>query len=44
MNWWSWYLEANRQEHVTPHELANQTGANVTRIKTKPGTGAERMN
>jgi integrase len=23
MNWWSEYLEANRDEHVTPHEFAN---------------------
>ena len=35
MNWWSRYLEANRQEHVTPHEFANQTGTNVTRLKAK---------
>lgn len=44
MNWWSRYLEANRQEHVTPHEFANQIGDNVTRIKAKPGIGAERRN
>jgi integrase len=37
MNWWSRYLETNRQEHVTPHEFANQTGANVTRLKAKRG-------
>ncbi|MBD8091601.1 integrase arm-type DNA-binding domain-containing protein [Pseudomonas fluorescens] len=37
MNWWSRYLEANRQEHVTPHEFANQTGTNVTRLKAKRG-------
>ena len=37
MNWWSRYLEANRQEHVTPHEFANRTGANVTRLKAKRG-------
>lgn len=37
MNWWSRYLEANRQEHVTPHEFANQTGPNVTRLKAKRG-------
>lgn len=37
MNWWSRYLEANRQEHLTPHEFANQTGANVTRLKAKRG-------
>jgi len=35
MNRWSRYLEANRQEHVTPHEFANQTGTNVTRLKAK---------
>jgi integrase len=23
MQWWSNYLEANRVEHVTPHEYAN---------------------
>lgn len=44
MNWWSRYLEANRQEHVTPHEFANQIGVNVTRMKAKSGTGAERKN
>ena len=37
MSWWSRYLEANQQEHVTPHEFANQTGANVTRLKSKRG-------
>ncbi|ROM99449.1 MULTISPECIES: tyrosine-type recombinase/integrase [Pseudomonas] len=37
MNWWSRYLEANRQEHVTPHEFANQTGTTVTRLKAKRG-------
>jgi integrase len=37
MNWWSRYLEANREEHVTPHEFANQTGTNVTRLKVKRG-------
>ncbi|KJK09430.1 UNVERIFIED_ORG: integrase [Pseudomonas fluorescens] len=35
MNWWSRYLEVNRQEHVTPHEFANRAGANVTRLKAK---------
>lgn len=39
MNWWSRYLEANRQEHVTPHEFANQTGTNVTRLKAKSRLG-----
>lgn len=37
MNWWSRYLETNLQKHVTPHEFANQTGANVTRLKAKRG-------
>jgi len=37
MNWWSRYLEANRQKHVTSHESANQTGASVTRLKAKRG-------
>lgn len=37
MNWWSRYLETNRQEHVTPHEFANQIGPNVTRLKAKRG-------
>ena len=37
MNWWSRYLEANQQKHVSPREFANQTGANVTRLKAKRG-------
>ena len=37
MNWWSRYLEVNQQEHVTPHEFANQAGANVTRLRIKRG-------
>ena len=37
MNWWSRYLETNRKEHVTPHEFANQTGTNVTRLKATRG-------
>ncbi|MCO7035890.1 integrase arm-type DNA-binding domain-containing protein [Pseudomonas carnis] len=36
MNWWSRYLEANRQEHHTPHEFANHIGKNVTRLRHKP--------
>lgn len=35
MDWWSRYLEANRQQHVTPHEFANLTGSNVTRLRGK---------
>ncbi len=37
MNWWSRYLEANQQKHVSPREFANQTGGNVTRLKAKRG-------
>ncbi|RDS89211.1 tyrosine-type recombinase/integrase [Pseudomonas fluorescens] len=44
MNWWSRYLDANRQEHVTPHEFANQSGVNVTRMTAKLGSGVERKN
>lgn len=25
MTWWSRFLEANREDHVTPHEFAKQT-------------------
>ncbi|SDI35684.1 Integrase [Pseudomonas flavescens] len=32
MTWWSRFLEANREDHVTPHEFAKQSGENVTRI------------
>ncbi|WP_437880105.1 tyrosine-type recombinase/integrase [Pseudomonas sp. LRF_L74] len=35
MNWWSRYLDVNRQEHVSPHEFANRLGENVTRLKVK---------
>ena len=35
MNWWSRYLEANQQKHVSPREFANQTGTNVMRLKAK---------
>lgn len=34
MTWWSRFLEANREDHVTPHEFAKQTGENVTRIRS----------
>ena len=34
MTWWSRFLEANREDHVTPHEFAKQIGENVT-IKTQ---------
>ena len=42
MNWWSRYLDANRQEHATPHEFANQSRVNVTRMKAKFGSGVEK--
>ncbi|WP_249678338.1 tyrosine-type recombinase/integrase [Pseudomonas abieticivorans] len=34
MTWWSRFLEANREDHVTPHEFAKQAGENVTRIRS----------
>ncbi|EIK96788.1 integrase family protein [Pseudomonas sp. M47T1] len=34
MTWWSRFLEANRGDHVTPHEFAKQAGENVTRIRS----------
>lgn len=34
MTWWSRFLEANREEHLTPHEFAKQSGENVTRIRS----------
>lgn len=37
MSWWSRYLEANRQEHISPHEFANQTGANVSSLRARRG-------
>ncbi|MES2818716.1 MAG: integrase arm-type DNA-binding domain-containing protein [Pseudomonadota bacterium] len=37
MNWWSRYLEANRHEHISPHEFANQAASNVVRLKHRHG-------
>lgn len=37
MSWWSRYLEANRQEHISPHEFASQTGANVSSLRARRG-------
>ncbi|MEX6663653.1 tyrosine-type recombinase/integrase [Pseudomonas sp. W2-17] len=34
MTWWSRFLEANRADHVTPHEFAKQSGENVTHIRS----------
>lgn len=38
MTWWSRFLEANREDHVTPHEFARQTGENVTRLRSAKKT------
>lgn len=38
MTWWSRFLEANREEHVTPHEFANQSGENVRRLRSAKRT------
>ncbi len=37
MSWWSRYLEANRQEHTSPHEFTSQTGANVSSLRARRG-------
>ena len=34
MIWWSRFLDANREDHLTPHEFAKQSGENVTRIRS----------
>ena len=36
--WWSRFLEANREDHVTPHEFARQTGKNVRRLRSAKRT------
>ena len=36
MTWWSRFLGANREDHVTPHEFAKQTGENVTSKTQNP--------
>jgi integrase len=38
MTWWSRFLEANREDHMTPHEFATQTGENVTRLRSAKKT------
>ncbi len=38
MTWWSRFLEANREDHVTLHEFAKQTGENVTRLRSAKRT------
>lgn len=38
MSWWSRFLEANREDHMTPHEFAKQTGENVTRLRSAKRT------
>ncbi len=37
MTWWSRFLEANREDHVTPHEFAKQKGENITRLCSAKG-------
>ncbi|SEQ69867.1 hypothetical protein SAMN05216230_103473 [Pseudomonas soli] len=34
MTWWSRFLKANRDNHVTPQEFAKQAGKNVTRLRS----------
>ena len=36
MTWWSRFLGANREDHVTPHEFAKQIGENVTSKTQNP--------
>ncbi len=38
MTWWSRFLEANREDHVTPLEFSKQTGENVTRLRSAKRT------
>jgi len=38
MTWGSRFLEANREDHVTPHEFAKHTGENVTRLRSAKRT------
>lgn len=38
MTWWSRFLDANREGHMTPHELAKQTGEDVTRLRSAKRT------
>jgi integrase len=38
MTCWNRPLEANREDHVTPHEFAKQAGGNVTRIRSAKRT------
>jgi hypothetical protein len=33
MTWWCWFLKVNREDHVTLHEFAKQTCANVMRLR-----------
>lgn len=34
MTWWSRFLDANREDHVTLHEFAKQMGENVTCLRS----------
>ncbi len=33
MQWWADYLDANRQQHVTPYDYAHQKDEKVVEIK-----------
>ncbi len=35
---WCRFLDANREDHVTPHEFAKQTGENITRLRSAKRT------
>lgn len=36
--WWSRFLEVNREDHVTPHEFAMQTGENIVCFRSAKRT------
>ncbi|VVP74883.1 hypothetical protein PS934_00126 [Pseudomonas fluorescens] len=38
MTWWADYLDANREEHITPYEFAHKVGADETRALGAVGT------
>lgn len=37
MAWWSNYIDANRNGHVTPHEFAHPVGDNITALQNSRG-------
>ncbi|MNQ46532.1 integrase [compost metagenome] len=38
MTWWADYLDANREEHITPYEFAHKVGADELRALGAVGT------